>query len=163
MEIVNNWINCILATVILIGLVEIILPEGETRKFVMLVTGVIASIIISTPIFKVFSGDFSIEDVFNVEFEENFYYIDTLRSTVNRQGEVLEEVFSDNIINKFNSTYFDMSLSECRISFLRDADGKIIEVKEVIIKTKDKVDDVTLLKKRVASICEVGEKKVRLG
>lgn len=163
MEVINSWVNCILATVILIGLVETILPEGETRRFVLLITGVITSIVIATPIFKLFSSDFSYKDVFNVEIEENFYYIDTLRNTIDRQGEILEEVFADNVIRHFNNTYFDMELSECRISFLRDTSGKIIEVSEVIVKAKNKVDDITLLKKRVATICEVSEKKVRLG
>lgn len=162
MEAINSWINCILATVILIGIVEIIVPEGEIRKFVFLVTGVIASIVIATPVIKMVSGDFSLAEVFSVEMEDNFYYIDTLRSTVDRQSEILEEVFAQNVVDKFNKLYMDMELSECKISFLHDSDGKIIEINEVVVNCERSVDDMALLKKRVAEICEVDIKKVRV-
>ena len=126
MEVINAWVDCILATIILIGIVEIIVPEGEIRKFVFLVTGVIASIVIATPVIKMLSNDFSLEEVFSVEtVEDNFYYIDTLRSTVDRQSEILEEVFAQNVVDKFNKLYMDMELSECKISFLHDSDGKM--------------------------------------
>ena len=163
MEAINSWINCILATVILIGIVEIIVPEGEIRKFVFLVTGVIASIVIATPVIKMLSSDFSLAEVFSVDtMENNFYYIDTLRSTVDRQSEILEEVFAQNVVDKFNKLYMDMELSECKISFLHDSNGKIIEINEVVVKCERSVDDTALLKKRVAEICEVDIKKVRV-
>jgi len=163
MEAINAWVDCILATIILIGIVEIIVPEGEIRKFVFLVTGVIASIVIATPIIKVLSNDISLKDIFSLEtMEDNFYYIDTLRSTVDRQSEILEEVFAENVVDKFNKLYMDMELSECKISFSHDSDGKIIEINEVFVKCKKSVDDVSLLKKRVAEICEVDYTKVRV-
>jgi len=163
MEFVNAWINCILATIILMGIVELIVPEGETKKFVLLISGIITSIIIATPVIKFFSKDFSLDRVLDVnKAEDNFYYIDTLRNTVKRQGEILEEVFSDNVVREFNNTYFDMELTTCKISFLHDTDGKIIEIKEVSVKCKNSVDDVSLLKKRVSNICEVSVDKVRV-
>ncbi len=164
MEAINSWVNCILATIVLIGIIEIIVPEGETRRFVLLITGIVTSIIIASPIIKLFSDDFYLEDVFDVNVvEDSFYYIDTLRSTVERQSQVLEEVFADNVVKEFNNKYLDMELSECRISFLHDTDGKIIEVSEVIVMCERDVDDVILLKRRVADICEVSIDKVRVG
>lgn len=161
MEIINSWIDCILATIILIGIVEIIVPEGEIRRFVFLVTGVIASIIIATPVIKFLSNDFLLEDIFSINtIEDNFYYIDTLKSTTNRQEEILEEVFSSNVVTEFNRLYMDMELSECKISFSHDSSGKITNIYEVKVKCKRSVDDITLLKKRVAQICEVDYTKV---
>ena len=94
--------------------------------------------------------------------EDNFYYIDTLRSTVDRQSEVLEEVFAENVVKRFNDTYMDMEISECKISFSHDESGKIIEIRDVYVECKKSVDDISLLKKRVADICEVDVKKVRV-
>lgn len=163
MESINYWVECILATVILIGIVEIIVPEGEIRRFVFLVTGVIASIIIATPLIKLLSSDFSLNEIFAVDVvEDNFYYIDTLRSTVDNQAKILEEVFSDNVVTQFNNLYTDMELSECKISFFHDEAGKIIEINEVTVLCKNFVDDVDLLKRRVAEICEVDVRKVRV-
>ena len=163
MDAINSWIDCILATVILIGIIEIIVPEGEIRKFVFLVTGVIVSIVIATPVIKLLSDDFSLSDIFSVEtMESNFYYIDTLRGTIDRQSKVLEEVFADNVVDRFNKLYMDMELSECKISFLHDSDGKIIEISEISVKCKNRVDYINLLKRRVAEICEVDFSKVRV-
>jgi len=163
MEAINSWVNCILAVIILVGIIEVIVPEGETRKFVFLVTGVITAVVIATPIIKFFSGDFSLKDVFDEEIiDNNFYYTDTWRSTAKRQAEVLEEVFADNAVRRFNSMYFDMKISECKISFSHDVNGKIIEVKEVSVKCEGSVDDVRLLKQRVADVCEVEVEKVRV-
>jgi len=161
MEAINIWIDCILATIILIGIIEIIVPEGEIRRFVFLITGVIVTVVIATPLIKLFSSDFTLKEVFNVDImEDNFYYVDTLRSTVDRQSEVLEEVFSENVVKRFNDTYMDMEISECKISFLHDKDGKIIEINKVHIKCKNSVDDIYLLKRRIADICEVDVEKV---
>lgn len=163
MEAINSWINCILATIILVGIVETIVPDGDTKKFVLLVTGVIVSIVVASPILKIINSDFSIEDIFCVgNMEESFYYIDTLRGTVERQNEILEEVFSENVVDEFNSKYMDMEIEECKISFLHDEEGKIIEIKEVFVRTRSVIDDKKLLVKRVSEICEVDEEKVRV-
>lgn len=164
MELINNWISCILAGVVLIGLIEVIVPEGEIKKFVFLITGVILSIIISTPIIKLFASDFSLDEIFDIDIpEESFYYIDTLRAAVDRQNEILEEVFSKNVVDKFNGMYKDMQIEECKILFSHDTDGKIIEIKEVAVKIRGKVQDTALLKSRVAEICEVDNEKVKVG
>jgi len=163
MEAVNAWIDCILATVILIGIIEVIVPEGEIRKFVFLVTGVIVSIVIAVPVIKIFSGDISIKEIFSVEtVDNNFYYIDTLRNTVDRQSKILQNVFSDNVTKQFNNKYFDMKISECRITFLHDENGKIIEISEVLVRCEKTIDDIELLKRRVAELCEVSVEKVRV-
>lgn len=163
MDFINGWVNCILSTIILIGLVETIIPEGENKKFVLLVTGVIASFVIVSPVLKLISKDFSIEDMFEVNvIEDDFFYISTLNSAVERQSEVLEEVFSENVVSKFNAVYADMELKECKIVFLHDEAGKIIEIKEVVVSCLYKVDDIALLKQRVADICEVEVEKVRV-
>lgn len=164
MEAINAWIECILAVVVLVGIVEIIVPEGEMKKFVFLVTGIVTSIVIAGPILKLISDDFDLNDIFSVDtFEDNFYYIDTLRNAVIEQTEILEEVFATNVVEKFNTLYIDMKITECKISFSHDADGKITEINEVLVRSERNVDDVALLKRRIAEICEVDIKKVRVG
>ena len=161
MEVINTWINCILVAVVMMGTIEIIVPEGETKRFVFLVTGVITSVIIATPVMKVLNSDFNIKDVLNLDsIEDNFYYMDSYKDTINRQTEALEEVFADNILKKFNNTYFDMKLTQCNITFEYDKDGKIIKVDSIWVMCEKKVDDIMLLKRRVAEICEVSIEKV---
>ena len=56
-----------------------------------------------------------------------------------------------------------MQIEECKILFSHDENGKIIEVKEVKVRTRGKVQDIALLKTRVADICEVTNEKVKVG
>lgn len=161
MEMLKNWVNCILIVVVMVGIIEVIVPEGETKKFVFLITRVSISIVIALPILKLIKNDFAFEDIFNIKYiEENDFYVDTLRSTVERQTSMLETVYSQNVVNKFNSEYKDMQISECKIHFTKDESGKIQEINLVEVTTKLRIDDKSLLKKRIAEICEVNEEKV---
>ncbi len=161
MEMLKNWVNCILIVVVMVGIIEVIVPEGETKKFVFLITRVSISIVIALPILKLIKNDFAFEDIFNIKYiEENDFYVDTLRSTVERQTSMLETVYSQNVVNKFNSEYKDMQISGCKIHFTKDESGKIQEINLVEVTTKLRIDDKSLLKKRIAEICEVNEEKV---
>ena len=163
MEDIKNWVNCILIVVVIIGIIEIIVPEGETKKFVFLITQVTVSIVIALPVLKFFKSDFDFEDVFNINYiEENSFYLDTLRSTVDIQTNMLESVYSENIVKEFNLKYPDMELSTCRISFIRDLDGKIVDISLIEVSCKNKIDDVSLLKSRVSIMCEVDKSKVKV-
>lgn len=163
MEDIKNWINCILIVVVIIGIIEIIVPEGETKKFVFLITQVTVSIVIALPVLKFFKSDFSFEDIFCINYiEESSFYLDTLRSTVDRQTNMLESVYSENIVREFNLKYPDMELATCKISFIRDLDGKIIDINLIEVTSKNKIDDVNLLKSRVCVMCEVDKSKVKV-
>ena len=48
----KNWINCILIITVMVGIIEVIVPEGETKKFVFLITRISVSIVIALPILK---------------------------------------------------------------------------------------------------------------
>ncbi len=161
MEMLKNWANCILIITVMVGIIEVIVPEGETKKFVFLITQISVSIVIALPILKLVKNDFAFEDVFNIKYiEESNFYVDTLRNTVERQASMLETVYSQNVVNTFNSTYRDMQISSCKIHFLRDDEGKIKEINLVEVSGKLRIDDKELLKKRIAQICEVSEEKV---
>ena len=79
MEMIQNWSNCILLTIIISSVLEFITPEGETRKFVYLMIGIVTSILIVSPVIEVLKGDFDLETVFNLSnIEDNSYYMETL-------------------------------------------------------------------------------------
>ena len=70
MEILKNWVNCILIITVMVGIIEVIVPEGETKKFVFLITQISVSIVIALPILKLVKSDFAFEDVFNIKYIE---------------------------------------------------------------------------------------------
>lgn len=164
MDMVREWVNLLIVATVLMGIIEIIVPEGETRRFVFLITQVAITVIIATPVLKFINSDFSFEDVFSMKYiEEDDFYIDTLRAAVDRQTVMLESVYSESIVNEFNSTYDDMKITGCKISFERDVDGKIINISSVEIFVDGMMDNRELLIERIAKICEVEKSRVKVG
>jgi stage III sporulation protein AF len=58
---IKDWIINIIALVLFIVLIEMIIPNGKTRKYVNLVTGFILIIVIINPIIKQFKNGISLE------------------------------------------------------------------------------------------------------
>lgn len=163
MEAIKNWLECIVVIIVIIGIIEVIVPEGEMKRFVLLITQITISIVIAIPILKFFKSDISIEELFNVSYiEENDFYISALKNSLDKHVNILETVYSENIIKEFNLRYHDMQISECEISFTKDINGKIIEINLIEVTSEVKVDDVNLLKSRVSKLCEVDKSKVRV-
>lgn len=161
MEQITGLINCILITVTIVGIIEIILPEGETRKFAILVLGLITSVTIATPFIAWFSDEISFEEVFDIsKVEDNYFYMDTLRSTSEKQTVMLEEIFSRNVTDTFNRQYKDMEIDSCVIRFERLQDGKIGEIEGVYVSISKKIDDLSELKRRISALCEIDTGKV---
>ena len=76
MEAIKNWMECIIVVIVMIGIIEIIVSEGETKKFVLLITQITISIVIALPILKFFQSDISVDELFNVNYlEESDFYI----------------------------------------------------------------------------------------
>lgn len=163
MEEIKNWVNCILIVVVIVGIIEVLVPEGETKKFVFLIMQVTVSVVIALPVLKFFKKDFSFEDVFNFEYiNENNFYVDTFRGTIDRQANMLENVYSDNVVKTFNDKYPEVKLTDCIINFTRDLEGKIVEINYIEVVCEKKIDDMDLIRERVAKICEVDKEKVRV-
>ena len=158
---IHNWSNCILLTIVISGILEFITPEGETRKFVYLIIGIVTSIMIVSPIIAVLKGDFDLESVFQFsQIENNSYYMETLTNMEAEQREMLQEVYAENVMRTFETKYPNIPLSNCTIQFLQDSENKIKEVRAVVVYTEKMVEDVLFVKKKVAEICEISEEKV---
>ena len=55
-----------------------------------------------------------------------------------------------------------MQITECKINFTRDIDGKIVEINLIEVVSSYRVEDENLLKTRIAKMCEVDKEKVRV-
>ncbi|MBP3285180.1 MAG: stage III sporulation protein AF [Clostridia bacterium] len=161
MEVLQNWSNCILLTIVISGILEFITPEGETKKFVYLMIGIVTSVLIASPVIAVLKGDFDLEAVFNFsQMEDNFYYMETLSNVGEEQREMLQEVYGENVIRTFRIKYPNIPLSNCTVQFLHDDENKIKEIRAVTVYTEKTTEDVSFVRKKVAEICEISEEKV---
>lgn len=157
----QNWTNCILLTVIISGILEFITSEGETRKFVYLVLGVITSIVVISPIIGILNGNFDIEEVFDISnIEENSYYIQTLSQAEDAQREMLQKVYADGVIREFNTKYPHIKITDCNIQFTYDEDNKVKEIHQVNVYVEHSVEDISFVKEKIVQICEIDSEKV---
>ncbi|KMT21344.1 stage III sporulation protein AF [Clostridium cylindrosporum] len=62
MDALKGWITSVVATVIIITIVELILPEGNIKKYVKLATGLLVMVAVLSPLFKILVGDFSLNE-----------------------------------------------------------------------------------------------------
>jgi len=161
MALIQNWSNCILLTIVISGILEFITPEGETKKFVYLMIGIITSILIVSPLVAALKGDFDLEAVFNLsQIEENWYYMETLKDVGTEQREMLQEVYGENVIRTFQARYPHIPLTNCTIQFVHDSENKIQEIRSVTVYTEKMVEDISFVREKVAEICEIEEEKV---
>lgn len=73
MGIFTGWVLQIVGVVILSVLVDIIIPEGQTSKYIKSIFSVVVILVIVSPIPKLISMEFSVEEVFK---DEQVEYVD---------------------------------------------------------------------------------------
>lgn len=156
MQYIIEWTNCIISVTILFTIVELIIPDGSQKKTILVVTGIMTTIAIATPIIELFTEDFEMSEVFNIEE----YFVDNQISTdeiIQKQVEELEKTYSDSILKTFNETYPEMKIDECRVFFSKDVYGKIEKIDRVEVITQI---DNKKMKEKLAQIAEIDEERV---
>jgi len=156
MQYIIEWTNCIISVTILFTIVELIIPDGSQKKTILMVTGIMTTIAIATPIIELFTDDFQMSEVFNIEE----YFVDNQISTdeiIQKQVEELEKTYSDSILKTFNETYPEMKIDECRVFFSKDVYGKIEKIDRVEVRTQI---DNRKMKEKLAQIAEIDEERV---
>ena len=156
MQYIIEWTNCIISVTILFTIVELIIPDGSQKKTILMVTGIMTTIAIATPVIELLTGDFEMSEVFNLEE----YFTDSDISTdeiVQKQVEQLEKTYSENILKTFNENYPDMKIDECRAFFSKDVYGKIEKIDRLEVITQ--VDNEKM-KEKLAQIAEIDKEKI---
>lgn len=156
MQYIIEWTNCIISVTILFTIVELIIPDGSQKKTILMVTGIMTTIAIATPIIELFTDDFQMSEVFNIEE----YFVDNQISTdeiIQKQVEELEKTYSDSILKTFNETYPEMKIDECKVFFGKDVYGKIEKIDRVEVRTQI---DNKKMKEKLAQIAEIDKERV---
>ena len=75
---ISNWAQGIIVAVIIASIIEMILPEGSSKKYIKVVIGVYILFVIVTPIVNQFSNNsnsIDTDSIFNFENEENTFEV----------------------------------------------------------------------------------------
>lgn len=152
------WIMSIVGVAVLTLLVDILVPEGETSKYIKSVFAILTVLIIASPLPKLFSSEFVFEDFFG-ETEAAYVDYDYAERLNERRIEFLEnkvaEVLSD---KKF----------ECRVTIdARFDKGKMI-IERIKIKTQKSVivgteANIDIIKEFVKEMTGVDGNRIEVG
>ena len=82
----GKWVVTVAGIAILSVLCDVILPEGQTRKYVKTVFGVVVSLVIIQPILGLFSSDVSSSVMDNDIVAPQQQYLDSVANRENQQA-----------------------------------------------------------------------------
>jgi len=159
MTFIRNWSNCIIVVIILFSIVEMIVPNGNMKKHVMFVTGIIASLTISEPVLKLLKNDFNLEEVFSLNHYNEKIYNGTTNEIISSQVNSLEKIFANEILRKFNLEYPECEIIDCLVIFNKDDTGKIINIERINVSTY--IKDLSIPEK-LSKLCEIEKSKITI-
>lgn len=80
------WVVTVAGMAILSVLCDVILPEGQTRKYVKTVFGIVVSLVIIQPIVGLFNGDFMLQFPSNSSVEMQDDYLNNVSSRMSENA-----------------------------------------------------------------------------
>lgn len=156
MQYIIEWTNCIISVTILFTIVELIVPDGNQKKTILMVTGIMTTIAIVSPIIEIFANGFEMSEVFNIDEFVSESELST-QDILNKQIEEVETAYGQNILKSFNLKYPSMPIDECKVFFNKDIYGKIEDISRVEVITQESNEK---MRAQIAEISEVDEDKI---
>ena len=163
MEALYNYGNLIIISVILITITEILLPEGAMKKYALLLTSLMISLTVASPLLNILNDEFDFSEVFefdgathDISFEDNVY---------NVQIENLEMTFEKKLVEELRSEFAneDYEISSADVIFSMDEEGKIQDILSasfsIVGGENINIDEV---KKRIAKVAEIEVGKITI-
>lgn len=133
MSSISAWILSIAGISVIGVLVELILPNGQTKKYVKGVFAFVVVMVIITPLPKIFESDFRVDDIFEenaIIIQEDFVY-QINRDRLEKIEEMIESDLSDEgfekIKVKINANIFTTNMT---------IDAVFVDLSELVITKK---------------------------
>ncbi len=150
--IIKGWCEGLIVAIIISVIIELLIPEGNNKKYVKVVVGVYIIFVTINPILKLIDYDFTFENIFDLETQEASINLDTdikdvyilgIEETVKKEIEDLGYNVNS-VIVRVDKNYENIESIEISVT---EKEGNTINVDPVIIgdniKPKIKYDDIT--------------------
>lgn len=145
----GQWLISIAAVVALSVLLDIIVPEGETNKYIKGIFALITIFVIISPISNFINRDFSIEDIFitsNNNSSINTTLVDATKNDINNlTSNALNKALADKGYNNVTSRIY--------LNYEEKIDFVTIDINNLII--AEKVSHINIINdiKSIVSTC----------
>ena len=153
MDNLYNYIYGILMFVILITLIEMLLPKGNNKKYVKLVSGFLLTFIVLTPIINIYANPIDInskiEEVFlNLE-DDNQQTIETINQQV-----YIDNLFEEGIKNDIYSVIKNIGYEADNISieYNKNEEGKFTNITKINLNIVSKNEEDRIYEIEIVNI-----------
>lgn len=143
-----SWLLALMGVVLLSVLVDILLPSGQTNKFIKGIFSILIIFVIITPLLRLKNKEVSFSGLFeegNIEVDEAF-----VASTKKRQYEQKEKEIKEILKN------YEITIDELVITLEAENINNIIDVK---VKTKN-IEQTSTIKNVIGGILSIEEKYI---
>ena len=128
----SAWVLSIVGIVLLTLVVDIVLPEGQTGKYIKSVLAIITVFVIASPVPTLLSGDIDVSDVMSdydaADVDEAFLQ-DLFETRMEAVKDTLESEFAEE------------GVPGVKIDISYEKDGYVFEIKKILLDTTDAVID----------------------
>ncbi len=162
MEFLNSWLQGIIIAVIVSTIIEMILPNGNNKKYIKVVLGIYVVFNIITPIInQFFDSDFELSSLFRMEeyakkIEE--YQVDT--KTI-QESNIIQEVYVSNLKKDIEEKLKEKGYQTKQIEIEME-NKETYAIQKIIlslIKAKEKEEKKGNIKKIETVTIQIGQEK----
>lgn len=133
MEIIRQWCEGIIIAILISLIIELLVPEGDNKKYVKVVIGIYIVFVVINPLLKFFKYDFDFSSVINVTVEEvnsktdsiKEFYVEGIKESMKEDIEGLGYI-TDNIEISFDNNFENIQEIQLKI-VSKNIDNTIIE------------------------------------
>ncbi len=137
-----GYVYGILMFVILITLIEMLLPKGNNKKYVKLVSSFLLTIIVLTPIINVFANQDSIKNKIEEQFSKLEIPNEDSIEAVNQQvyiDNLFEEGIKNDISKLVNNNGYDTENIE--VEYNKNEEGQFSNITKISFNIVSKIDE----------------------
>lgn len=162
MEWVSNWIQGIIIAVIISTIIEMVLPEGNCKKYIKVVIGVyILFSIISPVINKVTGSNLKLADIFDLDEYIEASTSNTYQNVNDAQERQIKEIYQNSLKNDMKEKIQTKGYKVINI-FVDIEDNEQYSINEINLRL-EKQEEQEKVKKESSKIQEVNKVTIQIG
>ena len=169
MEWISDWVQGIIVAVIIVTIIEMILPNGNSKKYIKVVIGIYILFSIIVPIINKFnSTKFDINEILDLEKYANEISIQTSTDLENNNEEQIKNMYETGLKQDIKSKLNDKGYNISNMDIELEEEYKIKKITIRIKKNKKenenikKVDkiEIRVIKEKEEEIKNITEKEI---
>lgn len=167
MDFLNSWLQGIIIAVIVSSIIEMILPNGSSKKYAKVVLGVYVVFTIITPVVNQFlNSDFELSSILNIEDytkKIDTYEVNSKNIEIDKTNETsIKNMYLANLKNDMKTKLEDKDYKVKQIQVEIENDETYL-IKSISLSLEKKKEEKEETKEEKVKVNEIKEVKIQIG